>query len=115
MVYNTGYMDNRKLTQADFERGPARERFAHLQHIAGLNENSRGRVDEAMRAAVAHVEKTHGLQFGMQGKQTHIDTALHFLDKTYENRRDLKPKERELIEHSLKSHFDIKDEPQEAS
>jgi len=101
-------MENRKLTQRDFEHGPARETFSHLQHLAGLSEQGRGRIDEAMKAAVAHVEKTRGLQYGMQGQ--HVDMALNFLDKQYEGRHDLKPRERELVEESFKKHFNIKDE-----
>ncbi len=108
-VYNNGCMEDRKLTQAHFERGPARERFIHLQHAAGLSTQSRGRVDEAMRAALAHVEKTHNLQYGMQGH--HVDRALDFLDKHYEGRHDLKPREREVIEQSFKTHFGIKEPP----
>ena len=58
-----------------------------------------------MKAAVAHIEKTQGLQYGMQAQ--HVDRALDFLSNHYEGRHDLKPKERELIEKSLKSHFGI--------
>lgn len=84
-----------------------------MQHLAGLSEQARGRVDDAMRAAVAHVEEKRGLQYGMQGQ--HVDVALNFLNKHYEGRRDLKPKERELIERTFKTHFNIKDEmPPEA-
>ncbi len=101
-------MDNRKLTQRDFEHGPARETFSHLQHLAGLSEQGRGRVDDAMKAAVAHVEKTRGLQYGMQSQ--HVDMALNFLDKHYAGRHDLKTKERELVKETFKRHFNIKDE-----
>lgn len=96
MRYNTGCMEDRKLTQAHFEHGPARERFIHLQNAAGLSAQSKGRVDEAMRAAVAHVEKKHDLQYGMQSH--HVDKALDFLHRHYEGRHDLKSKEREVIE-----------------
>jgi hypothetical protein len=66
-----------------------------------------------MKAAVAHVEKTRGLQYGMQGQ--HVDMALSFLDKHYESRHDLKPKERAVIEKSFKSHFNITEPEQEAT
>ena len=106
-------MNDRKLTQSDFERGPARERISHLQHVADLSEHSRIRVDEAMRAAVAHVEKEKGLTQGMRSKD--VDTALNFLDTHYEGRHDLRPQEREVIEKSFKSHFHINDAAPEAA
>lgn len=109
MLYNNGYMENRKLTQAHLAGGLAHERFSHLQHLAGLSEQSRTRVNEAMQAAVAHVERKRDLQYGMQDK--HVGMALSFLDKHYEGRHDLQPKEREIIEKSFKEHFDIKDTP----
>lgn len=105
MVYNTGCMEDRKLRSADFERSLVSEKFRRLQHEAGLSEQGKGRVDEAMRAAVAHVEKERSLQYGMQAQ--HIDRALTFLDKHYEGRHDLLPKERELIERSFNSHFGV--------
>ena len=105
MVYNTGYMNDRKLTQADFEHGLARERFTHLQNVADLSEQGKGRVDEAMKATVAHIEKTHNLQYGMQGH--HVESALSYLNNHYEGRHNLRPNERVLIEKSLKGHFGI--------
>lgn len=101
-------MEHRKLTLADLH-GRAGERFGHLVHEAGLSNQGRVRVAEAMDAAVAHVVQKKGLQFGMQSQ--HVDTAMHFLDKYYEGRKLLKPKEREIIETSLKGHFGIKDAP----
>jgi len=62
-----------------------------------------------MKAAVAHVEQKRGLQYGMQGQ--HVDMALDFLDKHYEGRHDLTPKEREVIEKSFKTHFEVKKPP----
>ncbi len=102
-------MNNRKLTQVSLEHGPARERFTHLQHLAGLNEQGRARVNEATKAAVSHVERKRDLQYGMQDK--HVDMALDFLDNHYEGRHDLKPKERKVIEESLKDLLKIKDVP----
>jgi hypothetical protein len=97
-------MNDRTLSEKDIERGPVREKLSHLQHIDNIEGQARERVDEAMKAAVAHVEKTQGLQYGMQGK--HIDKALDFLDKHYEGRHDLKPAERDFIEKSFNSYFD---------
>ena len=100
-------MNDHKLTQADFENGPARERFNHLQHTAELSVQGRVRVDEAMKAAVAHIEKTHNLQYGMQGH--HVESALSYVNNHYEGRHTLKPNERVVIEKSLKDHFNIKE------
>ena len=105
-------MYNRKLTQSSFGDRRVSERFSRLQHSAELSSQGRSRVEEAMKAAVAHVEKKQGLQYGMQGQ--HLDMAMDYLDKHYEGRHDLLPKERKVIEDSFKSHFEIK-EPDHAS
>ena len=109
MMYNTGYMTGRKLRQTDFDRPLVRESFGHLRNAANLSSQGKMRVAEAMKAAVAHVEKKRGLQHGMQGQ--HVGMALDFLGRHYEGRHDLEPKEREIIEKSFKSHFNIKDTP----
>lgn len=105
-------MTDFKLRPEDFDRAHVHEKFSSLQHAGDLSEHSRIRVDEAMRAAVTHVEKKEGLTQGMRSKD--IGTALNFLDNHYEGRHDLKPHEREVIEKSLKSHFHIKDTPPES-
>lgn len=101
-------MHNRKLTLGHLERGHSRKVFLHLQNAAGLQEHGRERVDEAMKATIAHVQKKRDLQFGMTEK--HVDTALSFLKNHYEGRKLLKPKEREVIKHSLDLFFDKKPE-----
>lgn len=106
-------MNDRKLTKENLERGSARERFSHLQHVAGLSEQGKGRVDEALKAALEHVEKKKDLRYGMQGQ--HVGMALDFLDKQYDGRHKLEDKERKIIETSLKDHFGIKPEPKEAA
>jgi hypothetical protein len=106
-------MSDRKLTRENLERGPARERFNHLQHVAGLNEQSKRRVDEALKAALEHVEKKEDLRYGMQGR--HVGMALDFLDTRYDGRHKLEDKERKTIETSLKDHFGIKPEQKEAA
>lgn len=50
-------MHNRKLTLEHLERGQSRKAFSRLQHFAGLQEHGKKRVDEAMKAALAHVQK----------------------------------------------------------
>ena len=106
-------MSDRKLTKENLERGPARERFNHLQHVAGLSEQGKGRVDEALKAALEHVEKKRDLSHGMQGQ--HVGMALDFLDKHYDGRHKLETKERESIETLLKDRFGIKPEQKEAA
>lgn len=81
----------------------------HRMSRALLTEAGRGRVNEALQAAVRHVEETRGLQYGMQGQ--HVDLARHFLEKKYKARHELQPKERDLIETLVKDHFGIKNEP----
>ncbi|MFA5997827.1 MAG: hypothetical protein WC814_00295 [Candidatus Paceibacterota bacterium] len=98
-------MNYGNLTHEHLERGQPRELFTHLQNAAGLQEHGRARVDAALKAAIAHVEKKEDLKLGM--KSHHIDMAMKFLDTHYEGRHDLKPKEREVIERSFKSHFGV--------
>jgi hypothetical protein len=105
-------MNYSNLTHGHLEGGRPREIFTHLQNSAGLQEHGKARVDEAMKAAVAHVEKSEGLKLGMKG--THIGLAMKFLDTHYEGRRDLKPKELDVIERSFKSHFGITESEKEA-
>ena len=113
-MYNTDYMTERTLRSVDLEqRRLVREDFGHLQHVANLSEQSKVRVGEALKAAIAHVEKKHDLQYGM--REHHIDEALHFLDTHYEGRHDLKSKEREIVEKSFNSHFKVKETPPEAA
>lgn len=86
--------------------------FTHLQHVADLSPQGKERVNEAMLAALSHVEKRENLHLGMESK--HLDEALHFLNTHYEGRHDLKPKERQVIEQSFKNHFGIKEPPPES-
>ena len=103
-------MHNRKLTVEHLGRGKSREMFIHLQNTAGLQEHGKARVDDAMKAAIAHVQKKHGLRLGMTDK--HIDMALGYLKNHYEGRKLLKTKEKEVIKHSLDMFFNRK--PEEA-
>lgn len=102
-------MTDFKLRQEDIDHGHVRDNFNILQQAVDLSEHGRRRVDEAMRATVAHVEERQGLTQGMRSKD--IGIALSFLDNRYEGRHDLKPLEREVIEKSFNSHFHIKDAP----
>ena len=61
-----------------------------------------------MKAAIAHVQKKRGLQLGITDK--HVDMALGYLKNHYEGRKLLKPKEREVIAHSLDIFFGRKPE-----
>lgn len=79
--------------------------FIHLQNAAGLQEHGKARVDEAMKAAVAHVAKKYDLREGM--RKHHIDEAVNYLEKHYEGRHDLKPTEREIIKESFNNHFGV--------
>lgn len=75
---------------------------------ANLSREGHERVLGAMQAAIGHVAEKKGLQYGVSGK--HLDTALGFLDKHYENRHDLKPHEREFIKSTLEKHYGIESE-----
>ena len=96
-------MHNRKLTLERLEHGHSRKAFLHLQNIAGLQEHGKGRVDDAMKAAIAHVQKKRNLQLGITDK--HVDMALGYLKNHYEGRKLLKAKEKEVIQHSLDMFF----------
>ena len=97
-------MNYSNLTHEHLERGQSREMFTHLQNTHGLQEHGKARVDEAMKAAVAHVAKKYDLREGM--KEHHIDEAMNYLEKHYKGRHELKPKEREVIKESFIGHFD---------
>lgn len=112
MVYNTWYMNHSHLTFKHLERGESRKMFTRLQHSAGLQEHGKARVDEAMKAAIAHVTKKYDLHEGM--RKHHIDEAMNYLEKHYEGRHDLKPNEREIIKESFSDHFDVEESPPES-
>ena len=98
-----------KLTQHHLESGAFHEHLSHLQHTHNLSDAGKGRVSDAVSAALQHVQNKHGLRYGMAAH--HVDDALHFIDKEH---RDLKPKERAVIEQALKHRFDIKEPEQGA-
>ncbi|MBI4065605.1 hypothetical protein HY412_00220 [Candidatus Kaiserbacteria bacterium] len=98
-------MNYSNLTHEHLERGRPREMFTHLQNTHGLQEHGKARVDEAMKAAVAHVAKKYDLREGM--KEHHIGEAMNYLEKHYEGRHDLKPKELEVINKSFIGHFGV--------
>lgn len=101
-------MNDRKLTRENLAHGSVHEKFSHLQHVAGLGEQSKKRVDDALKAALEHVERKEDLSYGMQSR--HVGMALDFLEKHYDDRHKLEDKERKVIEMSLNEHFGIKSE-----
>lgn len=74
-------------------------------HRAGLSDQGRERVLEAMKAATEHVVHKNDLRLGVGGK--HLETMEHFLDHDYHGRNDLKPKERDFIRNSFATHYGI--------
>ncbi len=102
-------MNDRKFRSTEVAANdPSWKHFDHLQHVAGLSPEGRERFNNALRETVEHVEKTHGLQYGMQGK--HVEEAFHFLDNKYKERHQLKEHEREALKTSLSKHFNLKSE-----
>ena len=105
-MYNTRYMElykHDKLTHEHFERENIVKEFTHLQKSAGLQPHGQERVNNALRNAVTHITNKYDLS-GMHSG--HIDEALHYLfSPQYKGYSKFEPKEREVIEQSLRAHF----------
>lgn len=97
------YLKHEKLTEQHFERPDVLRRFERLQKSAGLQEHGKERVNEALKAAVTHISNKYELS-GMHSG--HIDEALSYLfSPKYKGYTQFKPKEKEIIEQSLRAHF----------
>lgn len=97
------YLKHEKLTEHHFERPNVLRQFERLQKSAGLQEHGKERVNEALRAAVTHITQKHSLS-GMHSE--HIEEAVHYLfSPKYKGYTQFKPKEKEVIEQSLRAHF----------
>lgn len=105
-------MNDLKITPHSFDHGSFHDALNHQMHRAEISEQGRDRVNDAMKAAIAHVAHKEDLRNGVGGH--HVDEALHFMDTFYEGRHDLQPKERELIESTFRTHFGLSGEKEAA-
>lgn len=97
------YHQHEKFTHEHLGRADVLRQLTHLQNSAGLQEHGKERVNDALKAAVSHITQKHALS-GMHA--THIDEALDYLfSPQYKGYTQFKPKEKEVIEQSLRAHF----------